>query len=98
MADDDDLAAAEAILAEAALEDEGEAASLDGPSVGATEDIGFTDAGDDFGEGADAWRFDDTKLDDLEEFLKQVLHYSFIINATSRLATPNPAREARSVP
>lgn len=27
---------------------------------------------DDFGDGADAWRFDDTKLDDLEDFLRQV--------------------------
>lgn len=25
----------------------------------------------DMDEGADAWRFDDTKLDDLEDFLRQ---------------------------
>jgi hypothetical protein len=29
-------------------------------------------ATDEMGEGADAWRFDDTKLDDLEDFLRQV--------------------------
>merc|ERR1719183_2598266 len=30
------------------------------------------ETGEDHGEGADAWRFDDTKLDDLEDFLRQV--------------------------
>lgn len=63
-----------------AEEDDDEVAAL----LAADDDFNVDDFGvldddplefDDFGEmgdGADAWRFDDTKLDDLEDFLRQV--------------------------